>query len=102
MPQVLLCAPKFFDVVYSINPWMQGELVDHEVAMRQWRKLKQSLEEWGVKVKLIDQDPALPDMVFTANAGTLWQNKVVLSNFKFKERQGETDVLKNGSIERGI
>jgi len=93
MPQVLLCAPDFFDVVYSINPWMQGDGVDQDIAMRQWGKLKQTLEEWGVKIKLIDQVPGLPDMVFTANAGTLWENKVVLSNFKFKERQGETEIF---------
>jgi N-dimethylarginine dimethylaminohydrolase len=90
--KVLLCPPTFFDVVYSINPWMQGAKVDRAVAMDQWFKLKYGIEEWGVEVKLIGQQPRLPDMVFTANAGTVRGNKVVLSNFKHPERQPETDV----------
>lgn len=92
MTKVLLCPPVFFDVVYSINPWMQGGTVDQTVAMEQWLKLKRGIESWGVEVNLINQEKDLPDMVFTANAGTVRNNKVVLSNFKFEERKGETAV----------
>ena len=88
---VLLCPPVQFDVVYSINPWMKGEPVDKQKAMEQWYRLKDAIESWGVKVKLIGQARNLPDMVFTANAGTVRDNKVVLSNFKFPERQEETE-----------
>ena len=68
---VLLCAPIHFDVIYSINPWMVGEPVNSAVALEQWFRLKDTLEEWGVSVKLIGQVGNLPDMVFTANAGTV-------------------------------
>ena len=88
---VLLCPPIHFDVVYSINPWMKGEPVDKQKALAQWYQLKGTIESWGVKVNLIGQPPHLPDMVFTANAGTVRGNKVVLSNFKFPERQEETE-----------
>ena len=87
---VLLCPPTAFDVVYSINPWMRGEAVDKKLAMAQWLKMKKAIQSWGVKIHLIDQEPDLPDMVFTANAGTVRGNKVVLSNFKFPQRQKET------------
>ena len=90
---VLLCVPTFFDVVYSINPWMKITPVDKEAAMCQWLSLKEGIERWGVKVSLIKQAEDLPDMVFTANAGTVRNNKVVLSNFKFAERKPETNVF---------
>lgn len=92
-PTVLICPPVFFDVRYSINPWMQGAEVDKPIAMDQWFKLKNTLEMWGVSTKMITQKEDLPDMVFTANAGTVLGNKVVLSNFRFKERHGETKVF---------
>jgi N-dimethylarginine dimethylaminohydrolase len=87
---ILLCPPVFYDIKYSINPWMKGESVDHSLAMHQWFQLKNVLSFLGVKIREIDQHPDLPDMVFTANAGTVRGADVVLSNFKHKERQQET------------
>ena len=86
---VLLCPPTYFDVEYSINPWMQGEIVNKALAMQQWFEMKNILELLGAHVKLIGQDSTLPDMVFTANAGTVRGNHVVLSNFKHEERKPE-------------
>ena len=86
---VLLCPPMFFDVKYSINPWMKDEPVDSREAVDQWFLMKNALERLGVKTTLIGQVPHLPDMVFTANAGTVRGKKVVLSNFKYLERQLE-------------
>ena len=88
---VLLCPPIHFDVVYSINPWMKGESVDKQKAMHQWKLLRAAIENWGVRVKSITQPQHLPDIVFTANAGTVRGDRVVLSNFRFPERQEETD-----------
>jgi len=98
---VLLCPPVQFDVVYSINPWMKGEAVNKQKAMNQWGQLKSAIEDWGVKVKLIEQPQHLPDMVFTANAGTIRGSKVVLSNFKFPERQEETDYYERWFKDEG-
>jgi len=90
--KVLLCPPTAFDVVYSINPWMCGEAVNKRLAMSQWLRMENAIRNWGVSVQVIDQEPDLPDMVFTANAGTVRGNKVVLSNFKFQERQREAEA----------
>jgi N-dimethylarginine dimethylaminohydrolase len=99
--RALLCPPVFFDVVYSINPWMQGASVNKAVAMDQWFKLKKTLERWGADVQMISQRPELPDMVFTANAGTISGNDIVLSNFRFEERQAETEVFEQWFQEAG-
>lgn len=41
------------------------------------------------RIELISPQPGLPDMVFTANAGLVFNGKVVLSRFRYPERQGE-------------
>ena len=87
---ILLCPPVFYDIKYSINPWMKGENVDHALAMHQWFQLKNVLSFLGITIREIDQHIDLPDMVFTANAGTVRGAHVVLSNFKHEERQPET------------
>ena len=84
-----MCPPNHFSIEYSINPWMKGEDVDINKAHKQWNFLKSFLEDLGAEVKTIDPHPDYPDMVFTANAGVVHNNSVVLSNFKHKERQGE-------------
>jgi hypothetical protein len=36
----LMCSPTFFDVTYSINPWMEpGKPVDADLAVAQWWRL---------------------------------------------------------------
>jgi len=98
---VLLCPPMFFDVKYSINPWMKGEKVNTAMARKQWFEMKWVLEDLGIKVKLIGQENYLPDMVFTANAGTVKDKKVVLSNFKHYQRQPEREVFQRWFEEFG-
>ena len=98
---VLLCAPAYFDVEYSINPWMQGEFVNKSLAMQQWFEMKNILELLGVTVKLIDQKSGLPDMVFTANAGTIRNDHIVLSNFKHNVRKPETGEYEKWFKEAG-
>lgn len=87
---ILMCPPRHFGVDYVINPWMQGQLgqTDHALAQRQWDRLRETLSA-HVQVTLIEPQPGLPDMVFTANAGMVRGNVVVLSRFRSPERQGE-------------
>lgn len=69
MPKhVLLCAPTYFDVVDSKNPYMPGgSPVDREKARSQWENLCSALEKSGYVVDTIDPAPGLEDMVFAAN-----------------------------------
>lgn|ERR1700680_2143551 len=86
----LMCKPDYFGVSYVINPWMQGNInqTTLERAIHQWRALLSAVS--GVaRVELIEPQPGLPDMVFTANAGFVLDDVAVVSRFRFAERQGE-------------
>lgn len=66
--RVLLCSPKFFDVIDQKNPYMSGQSpVDHSKAKRQWEAMKSALERAGCTVETIDPVSGLEDMVFAAN-----------------------------------
>ncbi len=89
--KLLMCPPDFFGVDYVINPWMHGHVgqSDHATALKQWNTLYDRLQRVA-DVALIPPQPGLPDMVFTANAGLVWRDRVVVSQFHAPERQGET------------
>jgi lysine-ketoglutarate reductase/saccharopine dehydrogenase-like protein (TIGR00300 family) len=88
--RILMCAPHHYDVDYVINPWMEGNIhrSSREAAEEQWDKLYQVLKTHA-KVDLVEPQPGWPDMVFTANAGLVLGDTVVLSRFYHPERQGE-------------
>ena len=87
---VLMCPPRHYGVEYEINPWMHVAAgVDHERAQHQWESLRSAYRDLEVAVVLADPVPGLPDMVFTANAGVVRGNRVVLSRFRHPERRGE-------------
>jgi lysine-ketoglutarate reductase/saccharopine dehydrogenase-like protein (TIGR00300 family) len=86
----LMCAPDHYDVDYAINPWMEGNIhkSSRDRAVEQWHNLYHIIKERAI-VDLVPAQPGVPDMVFTANAGLILGNNVVLSRFYHKERQGE-------------
>lgn len=86
----LMCAPDHYDVDYVINPWMEGNIhkSSRDRAVEQWQKLCHLIKEFAL-VELVKPEKGVPDMVFTANAGLVLGNKVVLSRFYHQERQGE-------------
>lgn len=93
--KILMCRPTYFDVVYEINAWMStDEPFDRQIAEQQWLKLYELYESLGYEIELIEPVKNLPDMVFTANGGLVYSDKVVLPTFKHPERQPETLVFK--------
>ncbi|MDB5842040.1 MAG: amidinotransferase family protein [Herminiimonas sp.] len=88
--RILMCAPDHFEVAYVINPWMEGNIAhgDNKAATRQWQALARLIGKVA-QVERITAAPGVPDMVFTANAGLVLENKFVLSRFRHAERQGE-------------
>jgi len=93
--KILMCRPTTFSVEYSINPWMDENCpVNLKLAKQQWKDLKGCIEKLGAEVQFLDQYADLPDMVFAANAGIAYNNQVVLSNFRYPERQPEHDQFK--------
>lgn len=95
MKRFLMCEPRFFEVSYVINPWMEGNLgrVDRELARRQWQNLY-GIVAGLAPVSLIEPVAGLPDMTFTANAGLVLSregrgNEVIVSSFRHAERRPE-------------
>ncbi|MCU1484183.1 MAG: nitrate reductase, partial [Actinomycetia bacterium] len=88
----LVCPPTHFGVLYEINPWMHREVsVDVERATAQWEALVANLEAAGAEVVTIEQQPNVPDLVSTANAGLLSGRRFIPSHFRHPERQPETE-----------
>jgi N-dimethylarginine dimethylaminohydrolase len=103
MTRFLMCKPEYFDVSYVINPWMTDNVhrVGHAEAQAQWHKLDEFIRT-KADVALVDAQPGLPDMPFTANAGLVLGDHVVLSNFRHTERQGEEAHFERWFVDRGF
>jgi N-dimethylarginine dimethylaminohydrolase len=98
-PRLLMCRPQFFAVNYSINPWMDpvawasGGGAFAARAAQQWSALHRVLRGAGVLVDLVEPQPELPDLVFTANAAVVLDRKALLARFRHPERQREEPVF---------
>ncbi len=99
----LMCGPEHYDVVYEINPWMSvARRPDAFLARRQWEALFAAVSALPeATVQLIPQQPRCPDMVFTANAGLVVGDRVLLSRFRRQERTPEEPHFEAWFRERG-
>jgi N-dimethylarginine dimethylaminohydrolase len=89
-----MCRPDHYGIHYEINPWMSVAVgSDPSRALAQWTALRDLLRGLGATVELIEPTPGLPDQVFTANAGLVFGRRVVLSRFRYRVRQGESEVF---------
>lgn len=90
-PRILMCPPDYYGIEYEINPWMSRSRGSQgDIARSQWRNLYATLEEVGAKIELLTPQPGLPDLVFTANAGLMFQNRFFSSRFRHEERARES------------
>ncbi len=86
----LMCRPEHFTVSYSINPWMEpANPTDTSRAVAQWQALYDTYLSLGHEIELIDPQPGLPDMVYTANGGFVIDGIAYPPRFRHAERQGE-------------
>jgi N-dimethylarginine dimethylaminohydrolase len=102
MSRLLMSTVDHYGVRYVINDWMEGQQgnCNHALATTQWSYLKKKLAEL-TEVVLIQSDANCPDLVFTANAGTVRGDTVVLSHFKHKERQLEEPIFRAWFLDNG-
>lgn len=92
-PAILMCPPDFYGIEYEINPWMsRSKQSDLPMARKQWEALYQLLQSQNARIELMTPVKGLPDLVFTANAGLIWKDRVFLSLFRHAARQGETPL----------
>ncbi len=90
-PRILMCPPDYYGIEYEINPWMNRHVgADHARATGQWTALRDILAGLGATIELMAPVPGLPDLVFTANAGLVYENRFLGARFRHGVRQGET------------
>jgi N-dimethylarginine dimethylaminohydrolase len=88
----LMCPPTYFDIEYSINPWMDvNNKVNKELAHEQWNNFVNVLREMGDEVEFIEPAPGLPDMTFSGDPGLVYNDAFIPSNFRAQERAGEVE-----------
>jgi N-dimethylarginine dimethylaminohydrolase len=98
----LMCPPQHFRVEYAINPWMDPRCrLDAPLARAQWDALRGALRALGHRVELVAPRPGLPDMVFTANAATVIDARVLVSTFRHPQRAGESAAFERWFRRRG-
>ncbi|MFD1148099.1 dimethylargininase [Saccharothrix hoggarensis] len=98
----LMCPPAYFTVEYSINPWMDPtQPISTSLAMEQWTALKETYERLGHQVEVIEPQPGLPDMVFSANSGTVIDGQVLGSRFRAPQRAAEADHFRRWFLTNG-
>lgn len=104
MTTFLMCPPDFYGIHYEINPWMNLTVkVDHAKALQQWNTLCTTIKACGANIALMPPVQGLPDLVFTANGGlTLRNQRIVLPNFKYPERQGELRYFRDWFHHAGL
>jgi N-dimethylarginine dimethylaminohydrolase len=110
---VLRCAARFQTFPSSVNiprrfrssnpASLKGNVgkAHRGKAEEQWTAFRAGLEKVA-KVEFISPQAGLPDMVFTANAGIVLGNKVVLSHFLHRERQAEEPLFRAWFKEHGF
>jgi N-dimethylarginine dimethylaminohydrolase len=86
-----MCEPTYFDVRYSINPWMDpAKPTATEVGLAQWKWLHDLFAELGHEVAVLEPRTGLPDMVFAANGALVIDGKVLVARFRHHYRAGES------------
>lgn len=89
----LMVRPTYFDVEYSINPWMDPKKpTDTGLAVAQWEWLRDLYLELGHRVELLEPRPGLLDMVFAANGATVLNGQVFVARFRHPQRRPEADA----------
>ncbi|MDP7267469.1 MAG: arginine deiminase-related protein [Pirellulales bacterium] len=86
----LMCPPEYYGIEYEINPWMdRRQPADQQQANAQWQALHQLLLDTGASIALAEPQKGLPDLVFSANAALVYQQRAILSHFLHEQRQAE-------------
>jgi N-dimethylarginine dimethylaminohydrolase len=76
--------------------------VDRARALRQWRRLRDTLVELGHRVEVVQPHPELPDMVFAANGGLVIGDRALVPRFRHPERAREAELFAAAFAAAGI
>ena len=105
---VLMVTPEHYDVLYVINPHMEGKIgsVNKEKAVQQWNRLVDVYRSIGLNVEFLSSVSTFPDMVFCANQSFPFRDKqgqlsVIISRMASHYRQGEEVFFDDWYTEKG-
>lgn len=102
-PRILMCPPDYYGIEYEINPWMSRSRGSCSARAReQWNRLQATLRELHVHVELLEPRPGLPDLVFTANAGLVFEKRFFSSRFRHGVRARETPFFEDWFASHGF
>jgi N-dimethylarginine dimethylaminohydrolase len=106
--RVIMVDPAYFDVLYVINPHMEGHIggVDTNKAYQQWEAMRQALEQTGLEVHVVPGEAGLPDMVFCANQSLPSRRSdgsldVIMSIMHADQRKAEVPFIEQFYREQG-
>jgi N-dimethylarginine dimethylaminohydrolase len=106
--RVIMVDPEHFDVLYVINPHMEGHIggVDIAKARDQWQSMRSTLEKTGLEVHVVPGEPGLPDMVFCANQSLPSRRSdgsldVIMSIMHADQRKAEVPFIESFYQEQG-
>lgn len=101
--RLLMCRPRYFGIRYEINPWMDvHRQVNPKKARWEWLNLSRVLKSLGARLSFIPPRPGLPDMVFVANAGSIFGKRFIPSKFRWPQRRGEEPFYRAYMKRRGF
>jgi len=92
--RLVMCPPKYLSTAIKNNVWMKGEKVDRVRAMRQYERIKNVIEEFGVEVLEIPPERGCQDQTYVANIAVALDPFVVLANYKALGRDCEVGPAK--------
>ena len=103
---VLMGDPAHFSVVGGANPhtrdrYGRRKAVDRQLAIAQWERMRDLLRDQGLRVVVVPPDPALPGLVYPANAGVRIGDEFILSHLT-PTRAGEQGVYEKAITELGL
>lgn len=106
--RVIMVDPDYFDVLYVINPHMEGHIggVDTTKARQQWDAMRQTLAQTGLEVHVVSGEAGLPDMVFCANQSLPSRRSdgsldVIMSIMHADQRKAEVPFIEHFYREQG-
>ncbi|MBI3061467.1 MAG: amidinotransferase [Deltaproteobacteria bacterium] len=100
--RLLMCPPLYYGTGQEDPAAGGSRRGNRQVAQEQWRALYRLLaDDLNMEITLLEPRAALPDMVFTADAGLVWGDKFIASNLRDEARRAETRAFENWFQVRG-
>lgn len=100
--RLLMCPPLYYGTGQEDPAAGRGRQGNPQIAHEQWRALYRLLaDDLNMEITLLEPRAALPDMVFTADAGLVWGDKFIASNLRDEARRAEAPAFENWFQVRG-